>query len=282
MQPRSVASWFHAISAAMVQWTAQHRAFVVEAYFKNDDSAVTAQRLFRRHFNIPRNGHVPCRNTTKECVKNFRENASALKRKPRCRIPTVLTPGNIGTLRMAIVKIPRLSVRRHSAAIRLSDRSLRRILHKDLNFHPYKIAIFQELTDRHMANRRISSEQLLEMLNDDGVISTVLMTDEAYFHLSGYVNKQNYRYWPPENPQEIHQHPLHSESLTVWCGIASFGVLGPYFFEDDEGEAVTVTSERYVAMLRTSVNQSYVVVGSISHQYGFSKMEQKPTQQGHQ
>ena len=108
------------------------------------------------------------------------------------------------------------------------------------------------------------------------------MTDEAYFHLSGFVNKQNYRYWPPENPQEIHQHPLHSESLTVWCGIASFGVLGPYFFEDDEGEAVTVTSERYVAMLRTSVNQSYVVVGSISHQYGFSKMEQKPTQQGHQ
>jgi len=54
-----------------------------------------------------------------------------------------------------------------------------------------------------MANRRISSEQLLEMLNDDGVIITVLMTEEAHFHLSGYVNKQNYRYWAPENPQEL-------------------------------------------------------------------------------
>jgi len=32
----------------------------------------------------------------------------------------------------------------------------------------------------------------------------------------------------------------------------------------------------------TSVNQSYVVVWSISHEYGFSKMEQQPTQQGHQ
>jgi len=31
MQPRSVASWFHAISVAMEQWTAQHGAFVVEA-----------------------------------------------------------------------------------------------------------------------------------------------------------------------------------------------------------------------------------------------------------
>jgi len=90
-----------------------------------------------------------------------------------------------------------------------------RILHKDLNFHPYKIAIVQELSDRDMANRRISSEQLLEMLSDDGVINTVLMTDEAHFHLSGYVNKQNYHYWAPENPQELHQRPLQSERLTV-------------------------------------------------------------------
>ena len=115
---------------------------------------------------------------------------------------------------MAIVKSPRRSVRRHSAAIGLSNRSVRRILHKDLNFYPYKIAIVQELSDRDKANHRISSEQLLEMLNDDGVINTVLMTDEEYFHLSGYVNKQNYRYWAPENPQELHQCPLHSERLT--------------------------------------------------------------------
>jgi len=115
---------------------------------------------------------------------------------------------------MAVVKSPRLSVGRHSAAIGLSDRSVRRIFHKDLNFHPYKIAIFQELSDRYMANRRISSEQLLEVLNDDCVISTLLMTDEAHFHLSVCVIKQNYRYWAPENTQQRHQRPLHSERLT--------------------------------------------------------------------
>jgi len=87
------------------------------------------------------------------------------------------------------------------------------------------------------------------MLNEDGVINTALMTDEAHFHLSGYVNKQNYHYWAPENPQELHQHPLHFERLTVWCGITSFGVLGPYVFEDNKDAAITVTSELYVAML---------------------------------
>jgi hypothetical protein len=65
----------------MEQWTAKHRAFVVEAYFKNGDSAVTTRQLFRRHFNIPRHGCVPCRPTIKEWVQNFQENASALKRK---------------------------------------------------------------------------------------------------------------------------------------------------------------------------------------------------------
>jgi len=64
MQPRSVANWFHAISVAMEQWTTQHHAFVIEAYFKNGDSAVTTQRLFRRHFNIPRHGRVPCRKSS--------------------------------------------------------------------------------------------------------------------------------------------------------------------------------------------------------------------------
>ena len=72
-----------------------------------------------------------------------------------------------------------------------------------------------------MANHRISSEQLLKMVNDDGVINTLLMTDEAHFHLSSYVNKQNYCYWAPENPQELHQRPLHSKRLTILSGVGS-------------------------------------------------------------
>ena len=109
----------------MEQCTAQHCAFVVEAYFKNGDTAVTTQRLFRRHFTIPCHGRVPCRNTIKEWVQNFRENASALKRKPRGRISTVRTPENVEKVRMAIVNSPRHSVMRHSAAIGLSDCSMR-------------------------------------------------------------------------------------------------------------------------------------------------------------
>jgi hypothetical protein len=70
-----------------------------------------------------------------------------------------------------------------------------------------------------------------------------------HFHLPGYVSNQNYRYWAPKNPHELHQRPLYSEKLTIRCG-SIFGVLGPYFFEDNEGAEVIVTCERYVEMLR--------------------------------
>jgi len=76
------------------------------------------------------------------------------------------------------------------------------------------------------------------------------MTDEANFLLCGN-NSQHCRYWATESPRDIHQKPLHSEKVIVRCGVASFGVIGPYFFEDEAGKAVTVNSARFTEMLRT-------------------------------
>jgi len=47
-----------------------------------------------------------------------------------------------------------------------------------------------------------------------------ISSDEAHFHISGTVNKQNVRYWAAENPQTIHQRPLHSPKVTVWCALS--------------------------------------------------------------
>jgi len=46
----------------------------------------------------------------------------------------VRTPENVDKVRMAVVKSPRHSVKRHSAAVGLSDQSVQRILYKGLNF----------------------------------------------------------------------------------------------------------------------------------------------------
>ena len=38
----------------------------------------------------------------------------------------------------------------------------------------------------------------------------------------------------------IHEKPLHAHQATVWCGFWAGGVIGPYFFENDTRNAVTV------------------------------------------
>jgi len=69
----------------------------------------------------------------------------------------------------------------------------------------------------------------------------IMMSDEAHFHLNGSVNKQNFQYWAPQNAHEVHERPLHSPKVTVWCAIDKVGVIGPYFFEEN-GITMTVNS----------------------------------------
>ncbi|GFV22120.1 transposable element Tc3 transposase [Trichonephila clavipes] len=77
----------------------------------------------------------------------------------------------------------------------------------------------------------------------------ILFSDEAHFWLNGYVNKQNCRIWSEANPQVYVETPLHSEKLTVWCALWAGGIIGPYFFKNDEGHNVTVNGDRYRAMI---------------------------------
>ncbi|GFW72191.1 uncharacterized protein TNCV_702281 [Trichonephila clavipes] len=73
--------------------------------------------------------------------------------------------------------------------------------------------------------------------------------DEAHIWLNGYVNKQNCRIWSEANPQVYVETPLHPEKLTVWCALRAGGIIGPYFFKNDEGHNVTVNGDRYRAMI---------------------------------
>jgi len=38
---------------------------------------------------------------------------------------------------------------------------------------------------------------------------------------------------------------MHPEIVTAWCGLWAGGIIGPYFFENDSENPVTVNDERY-------------------------------------
>lgn len=44
-----------------------------------------------------------------------------------------------------------------------------------------------------------------------------------------------------KNLHQLHQ-PLHSEKMTVWCAMTTFGLADPYYFED-EGTAVCMKAQ---------------------------------------
>lgn len=58
---------------------------------------------------------------------------------------------------------------------------------------------------------------LKQLKADSAFGRKIVFNNEGYFRSSGFVNKQNCRIWIDGNPREIHQVPLHSEEVTVWC-----------------------------------------------------------------
>jgi transposase len=54
------------------------RAVAVSAYYRNGDSVIAAQRVFRRHYEIPPRGQVPSAHAICTWVRNFEETGSAL------------------------------------------------------------------------------------------------------------------------------------------------------------------------------------------------------------
>ncbi|XP_055307310.1 uncharacterized protein LOC129571528, partial [Sitodiplosis mosellana] len=109
----------------------------------------------------------------------------------------------------------------------------------------------QELEPMDHGNRR----DLVEWVKgkeaaDADFLKKVIFSDEAHFHLNGYVNRQNCRFWGSENPRETEEVSAHPARCTVWCGLWAGGIIGPYFFENDDGRAVSINGERYREMLQ--------------------------------
>ena len=83
----------------------------------------------------------------------------------------------------------------------LSEVSVHPILHKDLHFYPYKIQVTHALHERDYVNRVNFCQTFLRLINENQeLVNNLLMSNEAHFHLSGFVNKQNFRYWSATNP----------------------------------------------------------------------------------
>ena len=149
-----------------------------------------------------------------------------------------------------VVHSPSKSMRRRSQELGINRESVRRILIADLHMYPYRIQIKQKLTHGDMRKRVIMCQWFCDKIDAvPDFLDNVCFSDEAHFLLSGHVNSKNNIFWGSTPPEDCLQRPLHSVKCTAWVVISKHGIIGPFWFEDDNKRSVRINTERYVQVL---------------------------------
>ena len=165
-----------------------------------------------RHLNVP---HRSSRPAIMSLVMRFQEQGSVNDRSRRGRGRSVCTPENTEDVRRSIEENPTTSTRRRSQELAISQSFLQRI-QTEVHIYPYKVQLVQSLQTPDFQKRLNYAIRFQETArNDNEFIHKLIMGDEAHFHLNGYVNKHNTRFWGTENPRQVHASPMHPVKVTV-------------------------------------------------------------------
>ena len=220
---------------------------IVQFYFENNGSVRNTYRALRPFY--PRQNH-PSEQLIRLTMERFRTTFTLIDNLDPQRRRTVRTEEAIATVERSIAEDPNESIRHRAQELDLCPSTVWKILRKDLGMRAYKIQLVQELKPNdHQARRRFVKWAQNEIAVVPDFHKRIFFSDEAHFWLNGYVNKQNCRIWSEDNPQVYVKTPLHPEKMTVWCALWAGGIIGPYFFKNDDGQNVTVNGDRYRAMI---------------------------------
>ena len=157
---------------------------------------------------------------------------------------------NIEAVLMSVEETPKKSVRRRSAELGVSQSSVHRISRHDLKMKPYYISVHQGLTPENALQRRTMCAWFLRQVREEeDFLRSVWFSDEAHFYLSCTVNSRNYVHWASERPDQVIERNLHVTKATTWVALSAQGVIGPFWFCNEDGATKTVTADRYMNVL---------------------------------
>ncbi len=207
--------------------TVQERIFLVEHTFRcNGQYTEEVRKRFEESFP---NRDAPHRNAVRSLITKFRETGS-IHDADRSGRAIVLTEEKVDAISEAMTNSPNKSLRRLSQEANISLGSAHNAVRKNLKLHPYKVTCYHELKEADYEKRVQYCRWFRQLIGDDDVLNRTFFSDEAWFHLSGYVNSQNSRHWSTDNPNQFIETPLHSIKIGVWCAMSRRRIIGPIFF----------------------------------------------------
>ncbi len=220
------------------QLSLNERVWIVKNMYKLE-YPIEVQRLWRKEME----DEPPVRSTINRLMNKFEETGSVLNIDPPGRPESVIDQITKDKVSSILKRDPHVSIRHMSSELNISTTSIYRV-YKLLGFKPYIPKLIHELNEDDFDRRIEFCEIFLSLVeNKPDLVNRIIWSDEATFNLNGHVNRHNSVYWATENPNITWEHSMKTERFTVWAGIWSKGVIGPYFFED------TVTAESYLSML---------------------------------
>jgi len=158
----------------MERWGVTERSCGVELFIRTG-SITETQRGFCHERNQQ---EAPSPNAILHWVRQWREEGSVTCEKPPGGPSSVRTPDKIAQVLASVSRSPRRSARKHALAVRMSDRSARRILHGDLSPHPYKLQVAHALSNRDREMRMQFCRQFVGILTENPDLpKKLLMSD---------------------------------------------------------------------------------------------------------
>jgi hypothetical protein len=115
---------------------------------------------------------------------------------------------------------------------------------KKASLHAYQFRVVQELKQQDYDKRMTYCHWFQTFIDENpGILDYMWFSDEAWFHLSGYVNSQKTRLWGSENPHALFEEPLHSQKVGVFCALSQ--------------QHYDVKASKHLASLMTDVSARY-------------------------
>lgn len=199
-----------------------------------------------RRFNELHPDRPICRKYLRELIQKFRTTGSVANVKNPGR-PRMNEDVDFEIV-SEFVEHPQSSTRSVARTIGVSQRKVVTTL-KSNKFHPYKIHLHQELNEDD-PDRRLQFCESMDtlMTGNPNIVKNICFSDESCFHLNGFVNRHNCRYWDTSNPHILREsHTQYPQKLNVWAGIFGNHIVGPIFFRNN------LTGEHYLQMLREDI-----------------------------
>ena len=187
----------------------------------------------------------------RKLLKKFHKTGSLLDKKCNWQ-KSVLTPGILQDIQTAITKSPHKCLQKLSAQTGISLSSAHTVARRMLKFYPYRMQVFHKPIPGDYAKRVNYCRWFKNLIRcNTGVLDQVFFTDEVWFHLSVYINSQNYGTSRTENPHNYTENPLHPQKIGVWCAISRRRIIGPLFFETSiNAEAYQELIQQFIALLQ--------------------------------